>query len=387
MVSYPLPYPMDFRKMSLIRLLWIGCLLASLPAAADSVRVETVAGGLEHPWALVFLDDRRMLISERTGRLRLIVDGRLLEEPVVGVPDTFVRAQGGFQDLALHPRFSENGWVYLSLAHGSASGNATRVVRGRIRDRAWVDGETVFTATPSKSTPVHYGARMAFLSDDTLLISIGDGFDYREHAQRFDSHLGKIVRVSDRGEVPVDNPLQARQTALPEIFSYGHRNVQGIVVDPDSGLIWSHEHGPQGGDELNLIQAGANYGWPVATRGVDYSGAMISPYTSRPDMVDPLIDWTPSIAPAGLAQYRGDLFPDWRGDLLVASLAERSLRRIRIDGQRVVDQEIVPLDLDRRLRDVTVGPDGAIYLLTDEPEGAVLRVTRTEDQADRSSAW
>ncbi|MEE4639888.1 MAG: PQQ-dependent sugar dehydrogenase [Wenzhouxiangella sp.] len=373
--------------MSMIRSLLVCCLLASLPAAADLLRVETVASGLEHPWALVFLDDSRMLISERAGRLRLIINGRLLEEPVAGVPDTFVRAQGGFQDLVLHPRFSENGWIYLTLAHGSASANATRVVRGRIRDRAWVDSETVFTATPSKSTPVHYGARMAFLPDETLLISIGDGFDDREHAQRLDSHLGKIVRVSDRGEVPVDNPMLEHQGALPEIFSYGHRNVQGIVVDPDSGLVWSHEHGPRGGDELNLIRAGANYGWPVATRGVDYSGARVSPYTSRPGMVDPLIDWTPSIAPAGLAQYRGDLFPDWRGDLLVTSLAERSLRRIRIDGQRVIDQDIIQLGLDRRLRDIEVGPDGAIYLLTDETEGAVVRVTPIENPSDQISAW
>ncbi|MFW5815558.1 MAG: PQQ-dependent sugar dehydrogenase [Wenzhouxiangella sp.] len=373
--------------MSPIRSLWICCLLAPLAAGATSLQVETIASGLEHPWALVFLDNDRMLISERAGRLRLVADGQLLEAPIAGVPASFARAQGGLQDLALHPRFAENGWIYLSLAHGSASENSTRVVRGRIRGQAWVDSEIVFTATPSKDTPVHYGARMAFLPDETLLISVGDGFDYREHAQKLDSHLGKIVRVTDRGEVPVDNPLLHRQTALPEIFSYGHRNVQGIVVDGDNGRIWTHEHGPRGGDELNLIRPGANFGWPVATAGVDYSGARVSPYATRAGMVDPLLVWTPSIAPAGLALYQGDLFADWRGDLLITSLAERSLRRVRLQGERVVEQQIVPLDLDRRLRDVEVGPDGALYLLTDHADGEVLRVTPGLTQPVGGSAW
>lgn len=379
MVSYRLRFMMEFHPMPCIRSLWICWLLAAAPAAAESLQVETVARGLEHPWALVFLDEDRALISERAGRLRLVIDGRLLDEPVAGVPDSYVRAQGGLQDLVLHPRFAENGWIYLSLSHGHADANATRVVRGRIRERRWVDSEIIFTASPKKDTPVHYGARMAFLPDETLLISIGDGFDFREQAQRLDSHLGKIVRVSDRGEVPADNPLLGRPDALPEIFSYGHRNVQGIVVERATGRIWTHEHGPRGGDELNLVEPGTNFGWPVATHGVDYSGARISPYVSRPGMTDPLLQWTPSIAPAGLALYRGDLFPGWRGDLLVTSLAERSLRRIRLDGERVVGQEIVALGIERRLRDVEVGPEGALYLLTDEAEGALLRVTPAAD--------
>ena len=361
--------------MALKRLILIGSLLVAGLAAADRPQLETIAEGLEHPWALVFLAPDQMLVSERAGRLRLIENGTLLPEPVAGIPASFVRAQGGLQDLVLHPRFEDNGWIYLSLAHGDARANATRVVRGRIRDRHWVDEEIIFTATPTKNTAVHYGARMAFLADETLLISIGDGFNFREHAQRLDSHLGSIVRVTDEGAVPPDNPFVDHPDALDEIFSYGHRNVQGIVVDPDSGLIWSHEHGPRGGDELNLIKAGANYGWPVVTHGVDYSGASITPYTSRPGMVDPLIDWTPSIAPAGMSQVHGDLFTEWRGDLLVASLAERSLRRVRLDGDQVLGDEIIPLDLDRRLRDVQIGPDGAVFLLTDEPQGKVLRMT------------
>lgn len=377
--------------MSLSRLLWMSWLLIALPAAAESLRVETVVSGLEHPWALVFLDRDRMLVSERAGRLRLVVNGELLDEAIAGVPDSFVRAQGGLQDLVLHPRFAENGWIYLSLAHGKADANSTRVVRGRLRDQTWIDNEVIFTASPLKDTPVHYGARMAFLPDETLLISVGDGFDYREQAQRLDNHLGKIVRISDRGGTPPDNPFTGQPDARPEIFSYGHRNVQGIVLDRDSGRIWAHEHGPRGGDELNLIRAGANFGWPVVTTGVDYSGARVSPYTSLPGMVDPLLEWTPSIAPAGLALYRGDVFPDWRGDLLIASLAERSLRRVRLSGDRVEGEEILALGMDKRLRDVQVGPDGAVYLLTDEPDGAVLRVTPAADTTaaapGRGSAW
>lgn len=352
-----------------------GLTLAACALAADDFRVEVITEGLNHPWSMVWLDDDRILIAERAGDLRIIENGQLLDPPVSGVPAAFVRAQGGLQDLVLHPDFAANGWIYLSLAHGDARANATRVVRGRIVDNHWVDNEIIFTARPDKATAVHYGARMAFMNDGTLLISVGDGFNLREQAQHLDSHIGTIVRVTDRGEVPADNPFVNQPDALAEIFSYGHRNAQGLVVDPDTGLIWSHEHGPRGGDELNLIVAGANYGWPVATHGIDYSGARISPFTSRPGMVDPLIDWTPSIAPAGMSQYRGELFPDWQGDLLVASLAERTLRRVRIDGERVLGDEIVPLDLGRRLRDVQIGPDGAVYLLTDEPNGALLRVT------------
>ena len=347
----------------------------SAAVAEPDYRVETLADGLEHPWALVWLDENRILISERAGRLRVFEDGSLRPDPVADVPASFVAAQGGLQDLVLHPDHAENGWIYLSLAHGDASANATRVVRGRLDDNRWVDNEIIFTAAPSKATAVHYGARMVFMNDGSLLVSVGDGFNLREEAQRLDSHIGSIVRITDSGEVPPDNPFLDRADALPEIYSYGHRNVQGLVVDPATGLVWSHEHGPRGGDELNRIRPGRNYGWPVVTHGIDYSGARITPYTSRPGMEDPLIDWTPSIAPAGMSQYRGDLFPDWNGDLLVASLAERTLRRIRLDGEQVLGDEIVPLNLDRRLRDVRIGPDGALYLLTDEADGALLRVT------------
>lgn len=365
--------------MKTIHVLLTTALLAFSPLGqtATTFQVDRIAAGLEHPWAIAFLPDGRMLVTERAGRLRVIdSDGRLVEETIRDVPPAYVASQGGLMDIALHPKHEDNGWIYLSLAHGDRRANATRVVRGRLKGMRWVDNEVVFTAEPTRDTPVHYGGRMAFMNDGTLLITLGDGFDYREDAQHLDSHTGTIVRLHDDGRVPVDNPFVERDGALPEIFSYGHRNPQGIVVDPDTGRIWSHEHGPRGGDELNLIRAGENYGWPVATHGIDYSGARITPYTSRPDMIDPLIDWTPSIAPAGMSQYHGDLFPDWQGNLLVASLVERTIRRIELDGEQVVSDQPLGLELDRRLRDVRVGPDGALYVLTDEKEGEVLRVTQ-----------
>lgn len=350
-------------------------LLFSLSGPLAAFEIETVAEGLEHPWAIAFLPDGRLLVTERAGRLRVIENGQLLDEAVAGVPESFVRAQGGLMDIALHPDHERNGWIYLSLAHGNRRGSATRIVRGRLDGLNWIDNEVIFTARPEHRRPVHYGARMAFMADGTLLLTLGDGFDERENAQKLDSHTGTIVRLHDDGRVPDDNPFVDQDGARPEIWSYGHRNPQGIVFDPDTGLVWAHEHGPRGGDELNLIRPGANYGWPVATHGVDYSGARITPYTSRPGMGDPKIDWTPSIAPAGMSQYRGELFADWHGDLLVASLVERSIRRIRLDGERALSDEILPLGIERRLRDVRIGPDGAIYILTDHADGEVLRVS------------
>jgi aldose sugar dehydrogenase len=354
------------------------CLLAILLLLGSPVlafNIETIADGLEHPWAIAFLPDGRMLVSERAGRLRVIADGQLLPDAVADVPDSFVRSQGGLMDIALDPNHAVNGWIYMSLAYGDRRANGTRVVRGRLADMRWTDNQVLFTAEPTRNRPVHYGARMAFMADGTLLVSIGDGFDDRELAQKLDSHTGTIVRIHSDGNAPIDNPFINHPGALPEIYSYGHRNPQGLVVDDRTGLIWSHEHGPRGGDELNLIRPGENYGWPIATHGIDYSGARITPYTSRPGMVDPKIDWTPSIAPAGMSQYRGDLFADWDGDLLVASLVEQTIRRIRLDGDQVLSNDIVGLNIGQRLRDVRVGPDGALYILTDQSDGQVLRVT------------
>lgn len=353
-------------------------LLACSQAAAHDYRIETVAEGLEHPWSIAFLPDGRKLVTERAGRLRVIEDGRLLEAPVEGVPEAYVRSQAGLFEVMLDPDYEDNGWIYLSFAHGTARANSTRVVRGRLDGNQFRDIEVLFTSDPPRNTPVHYGARMTFLADGTLAIGLGDGFNFREDAQRIENHTGTIVRIHPDGRIPQDNPFVGRAGAQPEIYSYGHRNVQGLVFEPETGLLWSHEHGPRGGDELNLILPGRNYGWPVATFGVDYSGARITPYTSRPGMEDPLIDWTPSIAPSGMTVYRGAQFPDWNGHLLVTALVAREVRRIVLDGERVVEEVRMFREIGERLRDVKVGPDGAIYLLTDLPQGRVLRISAAD---------
>ncbi|NGX14955.1 PQQ-dependent sugar dehydrogenase [Wenzhouxiangella sp. XN24] len=349
-------------------------LLAGAHSGAADYRVTTVAAGLEHPWSIAFLPGGDMLVTERAGRLRLIEGGVLQPTPVGGVPEAYVRSQAGLFEVLLDPEYEKNGWVYLSFAHGTGRANSTRVVRGRLRGDALEDVQVLFTAQPTRDTPLHYGGRMAFLGDGTLVIGLGDGFDFREEAQRLDSHTGSIVRIRRDGGIPEDNPFVGRENALPEIYSYGHRNVQGLVFDARSGRLWAHEHGPRGGDEVNLILPGHNYGWPVATFGVDYSGARITPYTSRPGMEDPVIDWTPSIAPSGMTQYRGEAFPAWDGDLLVTALVARELRRIVLDGEEVVEQLSLLEEIGERLRDVQVGPDGALYILTDSSRGRVLRV-------------
>ncbi|MDQ2068832.1 PQQ-dependent sugar dehydrogenase [Natronospira bacteriovora] len=354
-------------------------LLLLVPAQASEVnyRIETVADGLNHPWSLAFLPDGRMLVTERAGRLRLIdADGQLQPEPVEGVPEAYVASQGGLFEVLPHPAYEDNGWLYLSLAHGTARANTTRVVRGRLQEHALVDVEVLFDAEPTRSTPVHYGGRMAFLPDGSLLLGLGDGFDYREEAQKPDNHLGTLIRLNDEGSVPPDNPFVDDEERRPEIYSYGHRNIQGIVHDPGSGLLWSHEHGPRGGDELNIIRPGANYGWPAATHGIDYSGARISPHRTLPGMEEAVLVWTPAIAPAGLSQYRGEQFPEWEGDLLIAGLVARAILRVSLDGESAREEERLFREVGERMRDVRVGPDGAIYLLTDSRDGKLLRVER-----------
>lgn len=364
---------MQFPIPSFIVVLALSLLAA--PASGRDYQIDTVTDGLEWPWSLSFLPDGRMLVTERGGDLHMVEDGTLIEEPVAGVPDVYANSQGGLFEALPHPDYSDNGWIYLSYAHGTPEANGTRVARARLDGRTLTDLEVLFTSAPSKDTPVHYGGRMAWLPDGTLVLGLGDGFDYREAAQRLDSHLGSIVRIRDDGSVPDDNPFVGRPDARPEIWSYGHRNVQGLAWDHERGLLWQHEHGPRGGDEINRIRPGENYGWPVATEGIDYSGARITPYTEQPGMVDPLRVWTPSIAPAGLAVYRGEPFADWDGDLLVSALAARELRRVELDGDAIVDEHVMLRELGERLRDVRVGPDGMIYVLTDAADGRLLRLT------------
>lgn len=345
------------------------------PAGAAQLQVETVAEGLEFPWSIAFMPDGDALITERSGGLRRLADG-VLSEPLAGLPEVFVAGQGGLMEVLIDPQFEANQRVYLSYAHGDGDANATRVARATLVDNALSDLEVVYTARPWKDTPVHYGGRMCWAADGTLMLGLGDGFDYREAAQDLSSALGKIVRIHADGVIPEDNPLRDRNGALAEIYSYGHRNVQGMVCDTANNRILAHEHGPRGGDELNRIVAGANYGWPLATFGLDYSGAQISPFTELERTRPPLLHWTPSIAPSGMAMVSGAMFADWEGDLLVTALAAKMLVRVRLDGRRVVEQEELLVDLDERLRDVRMAPDGAIYVLTDSVRGRVLRVSR-----------
>jgi glucose/arabinose dehydrogenase len=346
-------------------------LLAGSAAQAEDYRVETVAEGLDHPWSLAFLPDGRMLVTERVGRLRVIGTDGSLSAPVEGVPAVHAESQGGLFDVLPARDFADSGQIYLSYADGPAGANATALMRARLEGGELIASEPLFRAKPAKDTPVHYGGRMCWMADGTLLLGMGDGFDFREQAQDPDNHLGTIVRLTADGGVPEDNPF-ADGGGRPEVYSYGHRNVQGLLCDADGVL--AHEHGPQGGDELNRIEAGANYGWPVVTGGLDYNNARVTPFDSRPGMLPPLLEWTPSIGPSGLTRYSGDAFPEWQGDLFVATLVEPGVRRVRLRGDEILGQEVLFEAQGQRIRDVRAGPDGALYLLTDAEDGAVLRV-------------
>lgn len=338
--------------------------------------VDEVVTGLAFPWSVAFLSEHQMLVTQRTGQLRHIVN-YVVSKPVQGLPDDiYVQGQGGLLDVKLHPNYRENGWVYLSYSAGTDERNTLKVIRAKLADNKLIDLEPILTVLPYRDTPVHYGAKMTFLADQTLLISSGDGFDFREDAQRLNSLFGKVLRINDDGTVPLDNPfVQQRDDQGQKVFTLGHRNPQGLVYDVDRNLVFSHEHGPDGGDEINLIQAGKNYGWPIITYGKDYSGARISPFTEYPGMQQPLVDWTPSIAPSGMTVYQGSLFPQMRGDLLVSTLKSKEIRWVKMRGNKVEAQQSLFSDLNYRFRDVAVHPDGSLYLLVDSSEGKILRVT------------
>jgi glucose/arabinose dehydrogenase len=342
--------------------------------AASAIEIETLAEGLVQPWALAELPDGRLLISERRGRLRVFAEGRLQESAIEGLPEVYFAGQGGLFDVLPDRDFERSGVLYLSYAAGTDAANTTTLARARLEGAALVDLRVIFAARPAKSSSAHFGGRLLQLVDGSLLLALGDGFSWREAAQDLGSHLGKIVRVSPDGSLPKDNPFIDREGALPEIYSYGHRNVQGLALDAASGTIWQHEHGPRGGDEVNRIETGVNYGWPIATRGLDYSGAEVTPFETYPGMCDPLHGWTPSIAPSALAIYRGALFPQWQDDLLVTALAGRALHRLspRTDGG--FDEEVLLEDLGERLREVHVAADGSVLLLTDGSSARLLRL-------------
>jgi glucose/arabinose dehydrogenase len=353
-------------------------------SSGEAFRLVEIASRLETPWSLALLPDGDMLVTERdAGTLRRIRDGQLESDPIAGTPQVAAGGQGGLLDVVLHPNFAENRIIYLSYAASGPGGRGTEVMRARLDGEQLSDATVIFRAEPKTAGSAHYGSRLLFGPDGTLFITIGDRYAYRDEAQNLGNHLGTIVRLKDDGSVPDDNPFVGKEDAKPEVFSYGHRNSQGIALRPGTSEIWQHEHGPRGGDEVNILKAGANYGWPVITYGIDYSGAIISDKTEAPGMEQPVVYWVPSIAPSGMAFYQGEKFPQWQGDLFVGALAGTHLRRLKLEGSRIVEQEVLLGDFGERIRDVRIGTDGSLYIVTDDPvNGRVLRLEPAK--SDRS---
>ncbi len=340
-----------------------------------SFRVVILTQGLEFPWGLAFLPDGRRLVTERPGRLRLVAaDGALDPKPVDGLPPIAIHGQGGLLDVALHPQFAENGWVYLSYAARGEGGIGTEVARGRLAEHRLENVEILYRQQPKSGGGRHFGSRLVFDRQGYLYITQGDRGEM-ERAQQLDDLAGKIVRLHDDGRIPADNPFVKQAGARPGIYSLGNRNVQGAALHPITGELWAHEHGPQGGDEVNVIRAGRNYGWPVITYGVEYViGTKIGEGTHKSGMEQPLHIWVPSIAPSGMAFYGGDRFPRWRGDLFVGALRDQMLVHLRFDGEKVRKEERLLKNELGRIRDVRSGPDGYLYLLTDASDGVIARL-------------
>ena len=351
-------------------------------------RAETLVSGLEHPWGIAWLADGSALVTERPGRLRLLSpdgDGfRLEPSPIAGVPPVLAEGQGGLLDVAVHPRFADNRLVYLAFSEGTKSANRTALARGRLDGGRLRDTEVIFRNPDAKSGTQHFGSRLLWLADGTLLMSIGDGGNpptsfagenIRNQAQSLATLFGKVLRLTEDGKPAPGNPFADQPGARPEIWSYGHRNIQGMALDPATGRVWANEHGSQGGDELNLIEPGNNYGWPEVTYSIEYWGPRISEETTRPGVTQPEVVWTPSKAPSGLAFYTGERYADWKGDLFSGALRFREVRHIALDGTRVTGED--KMTIGARVRAVSQGPDGWLYVLTDEPDGRLLRLVRT----------
>lgn len=368
-------------SLSLSSLLLIGltigaCSQAKTPQPASlELRTEVISNALSHPWGMAFLPDGRILVSERGGDLRVIsAEGKLHPEPIEGLPIIEQYGQGGLLDVALHPSFESNQLVYFSFAENEDENYGTAVGRGRLEGHALTDVEVIFRLLPKSDTPYHFGSRLVFDRDGLLYVTLGDR-GKRPRAQDLNDHAGSLIRIHDDGRIPADNPFVSRSDAKPEIYSYGHRNIQGAALHPQTGRLWTHEHGPQGGDELNLSSAGANHGWPVITYGKNYvTGTSIGEGTERADIEAPIHYWVPSIAPSGMAFNNGSRYPGWEGNLFIGSLKFQQLVRLELDGEKVVHEERLLEEILGRIRDVRFGPDGYLYLLTDENEGSLVKL-------------
>lgn len=350
----------------------------TLETARHRVRVTRIATHLEHPWSVAFLPGGDILVTERPGRLRIIRNGVLDPTPIAGVPEVHHRFDGGLLDVALHPDFATNRLVYLTYARAGIQGATVALARGRFDGAALHDVQDIFVADAWSTTDVQYGSRIAFSRDGTLFMSVGER-NQRERAQLLSDHAGTIVRIRDDGSVPDDNPFVGRADTRPEIYSYGHRNVQGLAVHPLTGALWANEHGPQGGDEVNLVMPGKNYGWPLATLGRDYNGTAISDAWDLPGMQRPVVFWSPSIGISGMTFYSGRRLGSWMGDLFVGGLAARSLQRVMLVDTALYGREAILNELRVRIRDVREGPDELLYVVTDEDAGELLRLEPDDD--------
>jgi glucose/arabinose dehydrogenase len=353
-----------------------GSLPGPARAAAFSPKVVEVARGLEHPWSLAFLPDGTMLVTERPGRLRIVTPAGVVSAPVAGVPAVRAVQQGGLLDVARSPGFERDRTIFLSYAEPSGLASArTAVARAELAGHELRNLRVIFRQRQDSIGGMHFGCRLVFGRDGTLFATLGERFTERARAQDLSTHYGKVVRIRADGSVPADNPFVKTAGALPEIWSYGHRNPQGAALHPSTGRLWTHEHGPQGGDEVNLTLAGRNYGWPVITHGREYvTGTAIGEGTAKAGMEQPLWQWTPSIAPSGMAFCTSDRYPGWKGSLLVGALKFMLVSRLELDGEKVLREERLLADFGERIRDVREGPDGQIWLLTDNPEGRLLRL-------------
>ena len=387
-----------------LSIIWVVVCTAQLPAqphitqgdvpAERGFRTVTLVQGLEHPWGIDWLPNGDILVTERPGRLRRMRGDRLVSNPIAGIPEVFDSGQGGLLDISLHPRFEENRKVYFTYAHGISRANRTRVASAVFKGDALENWQVVFEVIDAKSGSQHFGSRLLWMPDGTLLVSIGDGGNppvrldgdwIRKQAQNRRSHLGKILRLNADGTIPPDNPFFASADAEPAVWSYGHRNIQGLAYDPLRSIVWASEHGALGGDELNAVQAGKNYGWPAVTYSREYfDGTKISPLPSKAGMVDPRVVWITAIAPSGLAVYTGDRFPRWHGDLFAGGLKSQDIRRIDLDDAgRVIGQSA--LRIGQRVRDVRQGPDGFLYVITDESNGSLIRLEPASDKESPDS--
>ena len=347
------------------------------PSSAGNIMIETFAKGLDHPWALAFLPDGGILVTERPGGMHIVAKDGKISSAFAGVPKVFASGQGGLHDVVLDRFYTENHTIYFCYAEPVSGGARTALARARLLEEGTprlADVAVIFHQDGPLSSGNHFGCRIAQTPDNDLFLTLGEHFTTRDQAQNLANHLGKIVRIRPDGSVPPDNPFVGRQGAKPEIWSWGHRNPQGLALHPVTGRLWEHEHGPRGGDEINIIEKGKNYGWPVIGYGIDYNGAKIHESTHKEGMEQPVWYWVPSIAPSGMAFYAGNLFPTWRGNLFVGALAGQILVRLELEGEKVLQEERLSLQLHERIRDVRQGPDGALWLATDNSSGRILRL-------------